>query len=561
MVGGVSTTILRVISIPSQLRDEPVVFAGNLKLISTMANYLERLPLELIENIYKSLEIKDLLRIVQTSKRLNEMKHASRIWKGAYMRRWPEHNKIQPVKDWYTEVKYLTHLESRLDVYFQKAEATFENYPALSDGEYEELIRMSKENKNSYYYVVRTLRKRINRDQMLCMVTRNLPCKKHSLVYYMFKGLQCVVKQQLRREWQENEQADEGVKFEKGFQIFTKWFQPNADFNLQRQLDRLAETVLQVLRKNHPIFQLQDFCRDWRDNGLKSTKYNASEAMEIIFAMRKVIGDTIRVPERTTVNGLPFAPYFMMNKVFETGNCDEIILLTVYEAVARRLGIKMEPIRANRDIYLRYIDQVGGRTQRRLFICRRQSNETRESSFFLDEDFTPGVQNLTVQFALNYICAGFKYFPVALQETNILYGWTSLDVKEFTFVISQRDPALLEFAQEAMCGNVDTAYIRNMLIDMTRPRIDEDGLPLALSIFKEFMYDVLIEYEREQRLSYDSLDHYAIQYSVNPSVSIYLSNKLTVYKKLQEDYNERSRFKRAKLLKKRKRINNARPTI
>lgn len=179
--------------------------------------------------------------------------------------------------------------------------------------------------------------------------------------YYAIKVLRYLRQLHLTEEWGLFMALPQKLQtLEKGAVFVAQWCQPNVDVSLKdiaNKLDDLAEKVkehLKIVHSNHPLFAVQnDELKLWRDENIEGNKFGDLHCRQIIQAMAAVLY------QRLGFTGNNSAYYYMPENIFINEVLDKrwglsVTLAIMYESVARRLGLKCDPIIFSAHFLLRF---------------------------------------------------------------------------------------------------------------------------------------------------------------------------------------------------------------
>lgn len=179
--------------------------------------------------------------------------------------------------------------------------------------------------------------------------------------YYAIKVLRYLRQLHLTKEWgifmslPQRQQT-----LEKGAVFVAQWCQPNVDVStkhIAEQLDTLANAVkehLKIINSKHPLFSVQkEELKLWRDENIDGNKFGDMHCRQIIQAMAAVLY------QQYGFSGNNSAYYYMPENVFINEVLGKkwglpVTLAIMYESVARRLGLKCDPIIFSAHFLLRF---------------------------------------------------------------------------------------------------------------------------------------------------------------------------------------------------------------
>nr|CAI5841008.1 unnamed protein product [Callosobruchus analis] len=330
---------------------------------------MENLPVEIIEKVLISpkISVEDMIHFSLTCHHFqNIVMNSNKIWKTKLFQKWPSLKSVLEQKHiiFQHEVRYIYELKKRTRLMLEKMPPKFYKKYEISDSDLQEWSTILHEREEVYNYLVLDLMEIVNTDEpinSLEVVPLNTPGNK-TLQYYASKVLRFIRQLHLSKVWKNYiSLPPQRQILEVGAVFVAQWCQPNVEVTVEditAKLDQIAEEVKEVLKTQHPNHSLfkatQEELNLWRIENRAENQWNIVECRQLISVMREVLfqqkgfignNHTYYMPQNSFINW-----------VLEKHQGLPITLAIVFEAVARRLGLRCEPISFPAHFLLRFCE-------------------------------------------------------------------------------------------------------------------------------------------------------------------------------------------------------------
>ncbi|XP_044269592.1 F-box only protein 21-like [Tribolium madens] len=336
---------------------------------------MDRLSLELLETILSCpvLSDRDVLNFSSTCHYFREIVQTSRvIWKQRFYNKWPNLPKDLGCPDWYfDELKYFHSLKTRvLDELKLMHESFFKDLNMLySNGMKWKVLSYEKERSNCY---IRTLLLDVINTKEAINSIVAVPFNTPGNLTLQFSArfiLRLLNEHYLKNTWDKFKRLpSQEQTLEKIAIFFAQWFHldiQDVDNHVAKRLNDIANLVKVRLRSTnpkHPIFT-SEVC-EWRKK-LEKHQWGPENCHEVISTIREVLYSHLGLQGNYSWH--PSPEFSFINKVLERRIGLPIVLAVIYESVARRLGVVVEPINYPNHFLLKfqlnqtfYIDTCNG---------------------------------------------------------------------------------------------------------------------------------------------------------------------------------------------------------
>ncbi|XP_078045248.1 F-box only protein 21 [Augochlora pura] len=334
---------------------------------------MNSLPSEIIVRILEDeqLGFLDVINLGSTCKNLHKIIDNDNIlWRTKCFQRWPS------LKEVYTNEKsesYVTNWKEHVKICLDIRIQLFNQLSLMSSRHYEE---MSDELPNTAFKVFDPLF-RVNDgaqpfayhvivDELIDLIKADTLASNLTHRYYGRKVLRYMKQSHLRDEWEKfislppSEQT-----LERGATIVSQWGQPEERHvtysYIASLLDSIAEQTKALLKEQHPnhsIFSTppEQFVY-WRNNIIDDNQWNVLETVQVTDALRKVLFHKLGFYGRGEMYYC--AENSFLDRVLENKRGTPITLAIVFENVARRLGVRCEPVCFPSHFLLRWKETYG----------------------------------------------------------------------------------------------------------------------------------------------------------------------------------------------------------
>lgn len=446
------------------------------------------MPIEIIEQFLTNdtLKIQDIVNFSRTCSHFHDVVcNNNAIWKLLYIRSLPEFvNAFEQysVSSWYTEVKYYYQLMRNChDILADMSPKFYKRYE-LSDLDLVQWKDMMKERPLAYHYLIKELMNIVNNRSPIYgihVVPINTPGNL-TYRYYARKVLRFLRQEYLTKEWETyiNLPPEEQI-LERGAVFIAQWCQPTVDVslaNISKQLDVIAGSVREVLRdmhSDHPIFSTSiEVQNSWRTRNLTTNKWAPNKCRQIMDAIAIVLYKHLGFYGNNEMYYIPENSY--INIVLEKRQGLPITLSIVYESIARRLGIRCEPISFPAHFLLRwtygpseedsfYIDVFKGNVMIRSSCPHARNSNNQKRTLYAPST----ARHVTARMANNLELSGRHHEQPNGRITRLR------SVLELSRVINPMDlTCILNLAKLYMLYNMDVSelstYLANQEFDIGR---------------------------------------------------------------------------------------------
>ncbi|CAH0554702.1 unnamed protein product [Brassicogethes aeneus] len=333
---------------------------------------MDKLPLEILENILinPKLKIQDVINLSSTCHFLrNSVVSSNKIWKYQFFNTWPSLWDIfakLPPTCYYHEIQYIFSLKQITREMLDTMPPRFYKKLELSDSDMEEWGELMAKRDLNYNYLVLDLMEIVNTHVPIMsieMVPLNTTGNK-TLQYYGSKVLRYIRQLRLAKVWKDFISLPPRRQvLEIGAVIVAQWCQPNVDVDfddISLKLDEIADKVRQRLREanpNHSLFKVPKPVLDlWRVENLSKNQFNVFESRQLIATLREEIFVKMGFSGNNQAYYMPQNSF--INEVLDKRQGLPITLSIVFEAVARRLGLRCEPISFPAHFLLRFTESL-----------------------------------------------------------------------------------------------------------------------------------------------------------------------------------------------------------
>ncbi|KAJ8927339.1 hypothetical protein NQ314_020208 [Rhamnusium bicolor] len=183
-----------------------------------------------------------------------------------------------------------------------------------------------------------------------------------TLQYYASKVLRYIRQLHLSKVWKNYISLPQSRQvLEIGAVFVAQWCQPNVEVAFEEitaKLDEIAEKVKNVLRMSNPAHSLfkasQEELNLWRVENRSENQWNVPECRQLVSVMREVLFQQMGFSGNNQAYYMPQNSF--VNEVLEKRQGLPITLAIVFEGVARRLGLRCEPISFPAHFLLRFCE-------------------------------------------------------------------------------------------------------------------------------------------------------------------------------------------------------------
>lgn len=320
---------------------------------------LEDKQLNFLDMINFSLSCKHFYKIVNDS---------NKLWKNKFFQRWPalkevyqENNKLESQQlIWKEETK--VSLKTRKELMYHLSMMSSKHYSKqeLSDTEFMEFDPLFRPEEGAhplgYYYLT---------DELMNLIKYPIKASNLTHRYYALKVIRYLKQTHLKHEWQKfislppNEQT-----LERGATIVAQWSQPEKDLSyssISAALDNIAEQTKELLKEQYPthtIFSTPTEQFDyWKNHIINDNQWSVLETKRVTDALCEILFKKLGFYGNSEMYYL--LETSLIDCVLEDKRGIPITLAIVFESVARRLGVRCEPVSFPSHFLLRWKERYG----------------------------------------------------------------------------------------------------------------------------------------------------------------------------------------------------------
>ncbi|CAG9854707.1 unnamed protein product [Phyllotreta striolata] len=332
---------------------------------------MESLPVEVIEEILinEKVSIQDVVHFSLTCTHFYQVvTNSNKIWKTKFHQKWPQLKTLLENKQiiFQHEVRYIYELKKRTRNLLEKMPAKFYKRYEISDSDLYEWNNILHEREEVYNYLVLDLMEIVNADvpiNSIEVVPLTTPGNK-TFQYYAGKVLRYIRQQHLSKVWKEYISLPENQQIlEVGAVFVAQWCQPNVEVTVEdigKKLDDIAEKVKETLKDyfpDHPLFKATEKQLNlWRSVNRSQHAWRVVECRQLITVLRIVLFEDMKFCGNNHAYYMPQNSF--INEVLEKRQGLPITLAIVFEGVARRLGLRCEPISFPAHFLLRFCESL-----------------------------------------------------------------------------------------------------------------------------------------------------------------------------------------------------------
>ncbi|CAH1128049.1 unnamed protein product [Ceutorhynchus assimilis] len=319
---------------------------------------MERLPVELIEKISvdDGLSIQDAINLSLTCRRLQDaIRSNNGIWNIKFYQLNPLlKNKLEvPQESYYDELKHLYKVKKRIMIMLEDMSEKFYTVQELSHDDLKEWEDFVQEYCNNYFYIVQDLLEmsdgKFNPIESAGMIPFNTPGHL-TQKYYALKVLRGIRQTYLSKMWRQYiAKPPEQCFLEEGATIMAEWFQCKRDSDFEEIswcLDDIADMVKKQVQITYPNSPLSQVCSEqlnaWRTSKIPDNdNWNFNDLCDVLKTIGQVLFHRLNFQISDQYEDFNCGDFFL-NIALQTKRATLPLLAIIYDAVARRLGIRCE---------------------------------------------------------------------------------------------------------------------------------------------------------------------------------------------------------------------------
>ncbi|PSN50252.1 F-box only protein 21 [Blattella germanica] len=324
------------------------------------------LPNEILEYILQtdSLTAVDVCNFGSTCSKFRIITtNSNKLWKTKFEQRWPRLKEVydrQKVYCWRDEYKSRVLFGKALREKVASMSRKFHKKEEISNTELSDFGAMMEEHDHGYAFMINELMSIIHDNDQSSNLTEK---------YYTEKIIRYVRQFHLKKEWQDFLALDhQDQLLEKGACLVAQWCQAMISItyeDIAAQLDDIAMKVkaqLSLDHSKHPLFKASDeSLQSWRNRNISDNQWKPLESQQLLSSMCTVLFQQMGFHGNNEM--YYSAENSFIDKVLEYRRGIPITLSIVFESVARRLGVKCEPVSFPAHFLLRwrerYITETG----------------------------------------------------------------------------------------------------------------------------------------------------------------------------------------------------------
>ncbi|XP_052233732.1 F-box only protein 21-like isoform X5 [Dreissena polymorpha] len=309
------------------------------------------MPDEIIELILgdKSLNCYDLTRISETCSKLHQISNNNDLWKRKYKQRWRSSQHL------ISEINYISWKEEFITKHKLVAKAfmllcnmSLKHFhkDELSKEDFHEFTTLAESHVRAGEFLV---------TELLSLLHDNQPDEKLTLKFYAAQVVRHIQHLLLKPKILAylNDVPQEEQNIEIGAALVALWCQPTeriAESDVVKQLDELSDEVRDILQRAHPEHAVlhQNIIQD----GLKEDSQTMEWSWHILDAINTVLYLKHSFKGGNFHNYCPQDNF--IDKALKTKKGTPIIMCIIYAALARRLGVVLEPVNPPYHFMLRF---------------------------------------------------------------------------------------------------------------------------------------------------------------------------------------------------------------
>lgn len=329
------------------------------------------LPEEIIVYILedKRLSFLDVVNFSSTCKNMYKLvNNDNKLWKTKFFQSWPLLKEVYQMNtelsdqmiNWREEVK--ASISSRKKLFYHLSLMSSKHYrkQELSNSEFKEYDPLFRSEYGAhplaYYFLV---------DELISLIKYPAIASNLTHRYYALKVVRYMKQNHLKDEWQKFiSLPPKQQTLERGATIVAQWSQPERHVSystISSALDNIAEQTKELLREEHPAHSIFSIPAErftfWKNNIIDDNQWNILEARQVTDALCKVLFTKLGFYGNSEM--YYSSENSFIDRVLEHRLGIPITLAIVFESVARRLGIRCEPVSFPSHFLLRWKETYG----------------------------------------------------------------------------------------------------------------------------------------------------------------------------------------------------------
>ncbi|XP_043497553.1 F-box only protein 21-like [Polistes fuscatus] len=328
------------------------------------ADVITHVPEEIIEYILEdeSITFLDIIKFSMTCKHLYLTVKNNQLWRVKYFQRWPRLKKQYEkntadikVLNWLNEIKVSMEIRRNLMYHLSLMSSKHYTKEEVSNSELKYLDPLFRPELGayplSYHFLV---------DELISLMNCHYAHSNLTHRYYAFIVLRYLKQNYITKKWQRfiNLPVNEQI-LERCATFVAQWSKPERCIsysNISSLLDDIANQTKDLIYERHPehsIFSLppEQFLI-WKREIIDDNHWSIQETKEIMNALCEVMFHKLGFQGN---NDMYYYPNnLFIDKVLELKEGTPIILAIIFESIARRLGLRCEPVNFPSHFFLRW---------------------------------------------------------------------------------------------------------------------------------------------------------------------------------------------------------------
>ncbi|XP_076756126.1 F-box only protein 21 [Xylocopa sonorina] len=333
------------------------------------------LPSEVIVHILedKRLELSDVINFGSTCKTLRAVVNENnKLWKTKFFQRWPFLEEVYQTSkelegkiiNWREEVKASVNSRKKLLYLLSLMSSKHYKKQGLCNSEFKEYDPLFCPEEGAhplaYYFLV---------DELVSLIKCPARSGNLTLRYYALTVVRYLRQKHLKTEWEKFiSLPPKQQTLERGATIVAQWSQAEKHISylaISSKLDNIAEQTKELLREHHPAHPIFSVPKEtftfWKNNIIDDNQWSVSDSKQITNALCTVLF------KKLAFHGNEKMYYSLENlfidRVLEDRHGIPITLAIVFESVARRLGIRCEPVSFPSHFLLRWRERYNSESK------------------------------------------------------------------------------------------------------------------------------------------------------------------------------------------------------
>ncbi|XP_012255244.2 F-box only protein 21-like [Athalia rosae] len=309
------------------------------------------LPAEVIEYLLEDdqVEMTDIINLALTCRQLYMLITGSnKLWREKFFQRWPYLKELYEanektktvVTNWLDEVKKSLMYRKKLRHQLSLMSAKYYERQELSNSDLKEFDPPATCSLACHFQI----------DELITLI--HSPAKESNLThqYYAYKVVRYLRQNYLKEEWRAyvNLPPVEQI-LEQGAVFVAQWSQPELRIPysyVSSMLDNIADQIKEYLRDQNPSHPICSTSKEqfelWKRTNIDDNQWGSTETRQVIAALCEVMFRRLGFHGNSEM--FYSSENSFINRVLESRHGIPITLAIVFESVARRLGVRCEPV-------------------------------------------------------------------------------------------------------------------------------------------------------------------------------------------------------------------------